>query len=148
MRRAHAHILELQSKLPNQQHVNADELFQVPADTLSHEGDSGGDEEEALQSHASGNNRRDRSPDLANMMNRPGQMTSADWYAGSSSGFSFLLKTRELLKEQNSAGSTKSGRSGKDSNMKSQNLETDGKDMESLESRYREDPSHKALVEL
>lgn len=47
------------------------------------------------------------------MMNRPGRMTSGSWYAGESSGFAFLLKTKELLKEESNDPGRESSSNGK-----------------------------------
>lgn len=89
LRRAHAHIKELQQQLPSSSHVDPDVLFGFPPEVKERESEQNGDD-------------TDSSDDLDSMLDGVGRITnsgqepSAAFYGGGS-GFAFLAKTKEFF---------------------------------------------------
>jgi len=134
----------LQKELPRHQQIDADALFAVPAE--SEHGENGDDLEEDKPRKSS---TREKSLEpLEGMMDRRGHITSGNWYAGESSGFAFLLKTRELLKEESSYGMRSSSRGTRGSDDVAGKSRSASNDMRDDSQHYAEDKGAAALVEL
>lgn len=120
LRRAHAHIRDLQQHLPPSMHVDPMVLFELPPEVKSSSAEAENEENE--ETEQSGD-------DLDSMMNGMGRLTTREkdqtsTFFGGASGFAFLAKTRELLEEDDESSSGRERGGGSPQSTSSQHIQS------------------------